>query len=150
MAKRHTAVGGESTNDYGACAVVRERPVSRPIPAVTQQQKRITAPAATPGGAMAERIPAKDTQMAASIIPHFHNTPGVRVVHVGSREFMCIGALPPFDHPHIYIDMGHDSEVVCSYCSTLYRFDPALAEGTAKPVECVWHDQPAEAPASAA
>ena len=38
--------------------------------------------------------------------PHFHNQPGVRSVRVGAKEFMCIGALPPFDHPHIFIDMG--------------------------------------------
>lgn len=88
--------------------------------------------------------------MAASTIPHFHNTPGVRVIHVGSREFMCIGALPPFDHPHIYIDMGDDSETVCSYCSTLYRFDPSLPEGAALPAECLWDDRASEAaPASA-
>jgi uncharacterized Zn-finger protein len=84
--------------------------------------------------------------MAASSIPHFHNTLGVRVIHVGSREFMCIGALPPFDHPHIYIDMGSDSEAVCGYCSTHYRFDPALAEGSCLPAECLWNDKPDEAP----
>lgn len=78
--------------------------------------------------------------MAASTIPHFHNQPGVRIIHTGAREFMCIGALPPFDHPHIFIDMGDDNEAVCSYCSTLYRYDPALAPGTSNPAECVWHD----------
>lgn len=88
--------------------------------------------------------------MAASTIPHFHNTPGVRVVHIGSREFMCIGALPPFDHPHIYIDLGDDSEAVCSYCSTLYRFDPSLAEGTCLPAECLWDDHEAGPAATAA
>ena len=28
--------------------------------------------------------------------PHFHNQPGVRAVRVGAKEFMCVGALPPF------------------------------------------------------
>lgn len=78
--------------------------------------------------------------MAASTIPHFHNTPGVRVILVGSREFMCIGARPPFDHPHIFIDMGSDTETVCGYCSTLYRYDPGLAAGTCQPAECLWDD----------
>lgn len=82
--------------------------------------------------------------MAASTIPHFHNTSGVRVIHIGSREFMCIGALPPFDHPHIYIDLGNDSEAICSYCSTLYRYDPKLAEGAAEPAECVWREHEGE------
>ena len=54
------------------------------------------------------------TTMADKGTPHFHNEPGVRVIHVGSKEFMCIGAKPPLDHPHIFIDMGYDTETVCS------------------------------------
>jgi uncharacterized Zn-finger protein len=73
--------------------------------------------------------------MAEHSTPHFHNQPGVPVVRVGAKEFMCIGALPPFDHPHIFIDMGADSEAVCPYCSTLYRFDAAL-HGHADPAAC--------------
>ena len=79
--------------------------------------------------------------MATSSIPHFHNTLGVPTIHIGAREFMCIGARPPFDHPHIFIDMGSDSEAICSYCSTLYRFDPALAQNECQPAECLWDDQ---------
>lgn len=78
--------------------------------------------------------------MAASGIPHFHNDVGVATIHVGSREFMCIGAKPPFDHPHIYIDMGGDDETICEYCGTHYKHDPALAPGDARPSECVWLD----------
>ena len=44
--------------------------------------------------------------MADRIVPHFHNDAGVDSIAIGAREFMCIGALPPFDHPHIFIDMG--------------------------------------------
>ena len=61
--------------------------------------------------------------MADRIVPHFHNTDGVAAIVIGAREFMCIGALPPFDHPHIFIDMGDDDEAICPYCSTVYRFD---------------------------
>ncbi len=39
---------------------------------------------------------------------------------------MCTGASVPFDHPHIYIDMGADAEKVCSYCSTLFKYNPSL------------------------
>ena len=46
--------------------------------------------------------------MADKAVPHFHNDLGVAVIHVGSKEFMCIGALPPFDHPHVFLDMGAD------------------------------------------
>ena len=74
--------------------------------------------------------------MADRIVPHFHNQPGVAVIEIGAREFMCIGALPPFDHPHIFLDMGDDSEIVCSYCSTLFRYVPQLDPHAARPAEC--------------
>lgn len=78
--------------------------------------------------------------MSDEIVPHFHNDPGVPVIEIGAKEFMCIGATSPFDHPHVYCDMGEDSECVCPYCSTLYRFDPALAPGAARPPQCALHD----------
>lgn len=84
-----------------------------------------------------------EDEMASSGIPHFHNDPGVREVRVGSREFMCIGATPPFDHPHIFIDMGTDSEAICSYCGTLFKYTASLAEGHAEPEACLWHDKAA-------
>ena len=52
--------------------------------------------------------------MADHSIPHFHNDLGVKVIRVGSKEFMCQGANEPFDHPHIFIDLGSDDEAVCS------------------------------------
>ncbi|HWN50718.1 MAG TPA: zinc-finger domain-containing protein, partial [Xanthobacteraceae bacterium] len=48
--------------------------------------------------------------MADRIVPHFHNDAGVAVIEIGAKEFMCVGALPPFDHPHIFLDMGGDTE----------------------------------------
>src|SRR5690242_11326589 len=74
--------------------------------------------------------------MADHIVPHFHNQPGAGVVEIGAREFMCIGALPPFDHPHVFLDLGDDSEIICPYCSTLYRFDAALDAHSARPEAC--------------
>jgi uncharacterized Zn-finger protein len=74
--------------------------------------------------------------MADRIVPHFHNTPGVESVRIGAREFKCIGALPPFDHPHIYIDMGDEAEAICGYCSTIYRFDPSLDPTRSDPPDC--------------
>lgn len=79
--------------------------------------------------------------MADKAVPHFHNEPGVAVIHVGSKEFMCIGALPPFDHPHSFLDMGADHECICQYCSTLYRYRPDLKPGAADPEACIWHDR---------
>ena len=68
--------------------------------------------------------------------PHFHNQPGVRSVRVGAKEFMCVGATPPYDHPHVFLDMGADNEIICPYCSTLYRLDAALDPHVARPSAC--------------
>lgn len=83
--------------------------------------------------------------MADHRTPHFHNTAGHVRIDVGSREFMCIGALPPFDHPHVFLDMGDDQELVCPYCSTLYRYRAELGHGQAEPADSVWHEEPAVA-----
>jgi uncharacterized Zn-finger protein len=76
--------------------------------------------------------------MTDAVIPHFHNDLGVAVIDIGAHEFMCMGAKPPFDHPHVYCDMGDDKDYVCPYCSTLYRHDPGLAPSAARPAECAW------------
>ena len=74
--------------------------------------------------------------MTDHVVPHFHNNPGVPVIEIGAKKFMCVGALTPFDHPHVFIDMGDENEVICPYCSTLYKFDPALDSHAARPAEC--------------
>ncbi len=76
--------------------------------------------------------------MADHAIAHFHNTPGVAQIRVGVKEFMCIGALPPFDHPHVYIDIGASADAICPYCSTRFVYDGAL-HGGADPAQCVWN-----------
>jgi len=76
--------------------------------------------------------------MAEHSIPHFHNSQGLDLIRVGSKEFKCVGALPPFDHPHIYMDMGKDNDIVCPYCSTHYVFNPELKAGTAEPASAVY------------
>lgn len=79
--------------------------------------------------------------MAEITIPHFHNDPGVEAIQVGSREFMCIGAKPPFDHPHVFLDMGSEDDIVCPYCSTLFKYRPTLGVGQAEPDECLYRHQ---------
>ena len=81
--------------------------------------------------------------MASGATPHFQNQMGLSAIEVGAKEFMCIGALPPFDHPHIFIDMGADTEVVCPYCSTLYKFNPSLHGDESIPAHAAWADQAA-------
>jgi uncharacterized Zn-finger protein len=75
--------------------------------------------------------------LTEAVVPHFHNTPGVAVIEIGAREFMCIGELPPFDHPHVFLDMGDAAEIICPYCSTLFRNDPSLPPRVARPAECM-------------
>ena len=75
--------------------------------------------------------------MAAGFTPHFQNSMGLARIDVGAKEFMCIGASPPFDHPHVFLDMGAAEEIICPYCSTLFVFDAAL-HGHADPAECEW------------
>ncbi|MDX7949659.1 zinc-finger domain-containing protein [Lichenihabitans sp. Uapishka_5] len=69
--------------------------------------------------------------------PHFHNEIGVPTIRVGVREFMCTGALPPFDHPHTFIDMGDSGDAVCPYCSTHYVHDGSLGHGC-EPASCAY------------
>jgi uncharacterized Zn-finger protein len=75
--------------------------------------------------------------MAAGTIPHFHNDQGAAVIHIGAKEFMCIGAIAPFDHPHVYLDMGSDDEKICPYCSTLYRYRRELHADETDPKGCL-------------
>ena len=77
--------------------------------------------------------------MADRIVLHFHNELGVAAIRVGVKEFMCVGAKPPFDHPHIFIDMGEKNEAICSYCATRFVYDPSLG-ASAIPAECLLPD----------
>ena len=70
--------------------------------------------------------------------PEFHNEVGVAIVRIGCREFKCIGDKPPQGHPHIYLKIGAASEIVCPYCSTLFRFDPSLGAHEADPAGCAY------------
>lgn len=74
--------------------------------------------------------------MAQISTPHFHNQLGLLSLEVKVKEFMCIGALPPLDHPHIFIDMGTKNEAICPYCSTLYKYNPNI-QNLIQPLECL-------------
>ncbi|MEF2073639.1 zinc-finger domain-containing protein [Consotaella aegiceratis] len=81
--------------------------------------------------------------MAGHVIPHFQNDGGYDVIEIGVSEFMCVGANPPFDHPHVFIDMGDEQEAVCSYCSTLYRLNTSLAPSETVPAGCLFEEKAA-------
>ncbi|MFN0264036.1 zinc-finger domain-containing protein [Tepidamorphus sp. 3E244] len=76
--------------------------------------------------------------MAANSTPHFHNSGGHTQIKISAHEFQCVGAKPPFDHPHVFLDMGDDHEIVCPYCSTLYVHDTTLAAGETVPANCAF------------
>jgi uncharacterized Zn-finger protein len=78
--------------------------------------------------------------MASGATPHFQNEMGLASIEIGARTFMCIGAKPPFDHPHVFIDMGTADEIVCPYCSTLYRFNARLRQDQSTPEQAAWND----------
>ncbi|MEI9898937.1 MAG: zinc-finger domain-containing protein [Hyphomicrobium sp.] len=75
--------------------------------------------------------------MASSIVPHLANDGGAEKIFIGVKELQCLGARPPHDHPHVYLDMGADSQILCPYCSTLYVFDPRLAADESDPRGCL-------------
>lgn len=76
--------------------------------------------------------------MAGHLTPHFQNDAGHAEIAIGVTEFMCVGAHPPFDHPHVFLDMGSEREIICPYCSTLYRHDPSLTPDETRPQGCVY------------
>ena len=78
--------------------------------------------------------------MADHVVPHFANDDGVAVIHIGVKEFQCMGARAPYDHPHIYLDMGSDGQILCPYCSTLYIHDPRLGAEDSEPTGSLVHD----------
>ena len=76
--------------------------------------------------------------MADKGVPKFRNDVGVNRIEIGAREFECTGATAPYDHPHIFLDMGKESEIVCPYCSTLYVYKEGLGQYEASPGECAY------------
>ncbi len=75
--------------------------------------------------------------MAASTIPHLANDDGAEKIFIGVKEFQCMGARAPYDHPHVFLDMGADDQIICPYCSTLYVYDSRLNAEESDPPGCV-------------
>jgi uncharacterized Zn-finger protein len=69
----------------------------------------------------------------SSAYPKFQNDLAHAEIRIGAREFHCVGASPPQDHPHVYINMGDHDAILCPYCATSFRFDPRLAPSAADP-----------------
>ena len=80
----------------------------------------------------------RNNAMAQTFVPHFVNDKGVDRIRIGVKEFQCMGASPPHDHPHVYLDMGSDAQIVCPYCSTLFVHDRAIDETESDPPSCLY------------
>ena len=81
--------------------------------------------------------------MSDHVVPHFQNNAGVTRIEIGVKEFKCVGATSPYDHPHIFLDMGDDNEKVCPYCSTHYVFNGMLNAEDTVPQGCTLETEPA-------
>src|SRR5262245_60602603 len=88
-------------------------------------------------------VDCREKKMAGHSTPHFQNEAGHAAIEIGVKEFMCVGANPPFDHPHVFLDMGSDDEKVCPYCSTLFRYNPSLGADETRPEGCLFLDRAA-------
>ena len=75
--------------------------------------------------------------MASSVVPHFANDKGGEKIFIGVKEFQCMGARSPYDHPHVFLDMGADGQILCPYCSTLFVHDPRLKPAESDPPGCL-------------
>ena len=75
--------------------------------------------------------------MAHTPVPHIANDAGVEKIFTGVKELQCMGARAPFDHPHVFLDMGGDTQILCPYCSTLFVYDPRLPAGETDPKGCL-------------
>jgi uncharacterized Zn-finger protein len=76
--------------------------------------------------------------MENNAIPHFQNDRGVSRIEIGTKELMCCGASAPYDHPHVFLDMGDDKEIVCPYCSTLFSYNASLETRESNPQGCLY------------
>ncbi len=76
--------------------------------------------------------------MAQSAVAHFQNDQGVETIKIGVKTFMCCGASEPYDHPHVFLDMGSENEIVCPYCSTKYVYSSNLSGNQSDPDGCAF------------
>lgn len=73
-----------------------------------------------------------------AVSPSYRNDVGVREIRIGAKAFHCIGASPPDDHLHIYLQMSARPDIRCPYCSTLYIFDGHMRRNESEPAGCFY------------
>jgi len=71
-------------------------------------------------------------------VKKFLNDAAVDSITLGLKSFACIGNTPPHDHPHVYLEMGDEDEILCPYCATQYQFDPLFEDTETDPPGCLF------------
>jgi Zinc-finger domain len=71
--------------------------------------------------------------------PKFHNEVGVPIVALAAVSSSAL-RVSRRKITHIYLNMGDANEIVCPYCSTLFRFDQSLGAYEADPADCAYLD----------
>jgi uncharacterized Zn-finger protein len=69
----------------------------------------------------------------------FRNDSGVKEIRIGVKDLECIGATPPQDHPHVYLEMGNLDTIPCPYCGTIFCYDRGLGPFEAVPAESLYN-----------
>ena len=53
--------------------------------------------------------------MKNSEIPKITNDKGKKTIKIKFKEFNCLGAKPPHDHPHIFLNLGRKKEISAAF-----------------------------------
>ena len=53
--------------------------------------------------------------MIKTEIPKITNDKGLKTMTIKFKEFNCIGAKPPHDHPHIYLNFVQNKAIILHY-----------------------------------
>ena len=66
----------------------------------------------------------------------YKNDIGIWKIYIGQKQFVCIGVSAPHDHPHIYLQMGDATSIICPYCATHYSYLHELKGDETDPAGC--------------
>ena len=85
-----------------------------------------------------DRVLSPPDQRLEGSIPFFVNDIATMKIGIGVSAFKCIGASPPGDHPHVYLDMGTRGKIICPYCATCFWHDWHLGRYETEPPGCLY------------
>lgn len=69
-------------------------------------------------------------------VPEYLNDVGASTIWIGALAFSCVGASPPNDHPHVYLNIKGARDIPCPYCSTHFSFRAGLGRCETDPPGC--------------